>query len=642
MREHVVVAATRADAPLSTLGVTRHRARSASASRSARRRPCSSCSRSARECAAARTGGLGTQASAFVRGGESRFARVLIDGVPVNEPGGVLRLRRPAAAGAGAGRGGAGRGQQPLRHGRAGRRDPPRHAPRAAPGEAPGLVPRPKAGASTGAGSQGGTSGRRGALRLERGLLRLDTDNEQPNSAFTETAGAAPLGGALGERVDAAARRCAATTSDAGTPGPDRLRPSRPGRLHRARPVVVGGARCATRRGRAAHELRGGLAPAPTQLSMNPADSGSFVPTLRRPGRRRSPALDFPDPAGFQNDTRRVSLGYQAEVQAGARHLLTAGADVERETGELGSRADELLSPDAHERRASTSRTAWCSGDRVFVTARRRAWSTTTASARGPCPAPPWPGARADGADATTLRASARRGHQGAELLRDLRRLVLRPGQPGPEAGAEPHLRRRRRAAPPGRPPARWRRRSSTTSTATRSPSRCWTSRTFRGTLREPGQDARAAGVELALEAAPRPPLSLRAHYTFLDGEILVSTERLRPVYARGPAAAAPAAAPGRALRARAGAGRVGLGATLVAVGERADSDFAGLGLDRERGLHARRRARARAPRRADWRRSWWRENVFDEEYQEALGYPALGRAVRGRAALPRGDRPDR
>jgi len=40
--------------------------------------------------ATARTGQAGLQASVFVRGGESRYAAVLVDGVPVNQPGGAF------------------------------------------------------------------------------------------------------------------------------------------------------------------------------------------------------------------------------------------------------------------------------------------------------------------------------------------------------------------------------------------------------------------------------------------------------------------------------------------------------------------------------------------------------------------------
>lgn len=44
--------------------------------------------------AIARTSSFGSQAALFLRGGQSNYVRVLIDGVPLNEPGGVLDLGR--------------------------------------------------------------------------------------------------------------------------------------------------------------------------------------------------------------------------------------------------------------------------------------------------------------------------------------------------------------------------------------------------------------------------------------------------------------------------------------------------------------------------------------------------------------------
>jgi vitamin B12 transporter len=40
----------------------------------------------------ARSGGPGSQTSIFLRGGENDYVRVLVDGVPVNEPGGAVDL----------------------------------------------------------------------------------------------------------------------------------------------------------------------------------------------------------------------------------------------------------------------------------------------------------------------------------------------------------------------------------------------------------------------------------------------------------------------------------------------------------------------------------------------------------------------
>ena len=81
------MSATRGDATLSSLGVSADvldRQRIDGAGRGLARCRCSrTWPASPRRARAA-----GRQGSVFVRGGESRFARVLVDGVPVNQPGG--------------------------------------------------------------------------------------------------------------------------------------------------------------------------------------------------------------------------------------------------------------------------------------------------------------------------------------------------------------------------------------------------------------------------------------------------------------------------------------------------------------------------------------------------------------------------
>ena len=145
--------------------------------------------------ATARTGAVGAQGSVFVRGGESRFARVLVDGVPVNQPGGAYDFGSARAARVRAHRGRARRGQQPLRHRRAGRRralrQPPRRRRRLSlrlegEGGEQRVVARP-----------GGDLGPRGRARLERRACSgCTTDNDAPNTAFEQTAGAAQPGSA--------------------------------------------------------------------------------------------------------------------------------------------------------------------------------------------------------------------------------------------------------------------------------------------------------------------------------------------------------------------------------------------------------------------------------------------------------------
>ncbi|HJW50128.1 MAG TPA: TonB-dependent receptor, partial [Candidatus Limnocylindria bacterium] len=117
---------------------------------------------------------------------------------------------------------------------------------------------------------------------------------------------------------------------------------------------------------------------------------------------------DFPDPLGFQNDTARYSLGYQAEIQAGTRNLLSGGADVEHETGELGSRADELLAP-TRTNVGFYAQDRVVFGDRVYVTLGGRVEHNDSFGTKFVPRAAVAMRAR-DGVDATTLRASAGAG----------------------------------------------------------------------------------------------------------------------------------------------------------------------------------------------------------------------------------------
>jgi len=150
---------------------------------------------------------------------------------------------------------------------------------------------------------------------------------------------------------------------------------------------------------------------------------------------------------------------------------------------------------------------------------------------------------------------------------------------------------------------------------------------TFQGSFVNLGR-TRARGVELALEAAPTSSLWLSAAYTFLDGKILVSTDEFDPVVAVGrPLLRRPKHQ--AAFGARFKRGRLGLGANLVAVGQRADSDFAGLGLLVNDG-YTRLDGRARVRLVRGLEAFVVGENLLDRRYEEILGYPALGRTLRG------------
>jgi outer membrane cobalamin receptor len=617
VREQVLVAATRAEAALSTLGVA---ASVIDRERITERRSPDVLQllQEVPGAAVARAGALGRQGSLFLRGGPSNAARIMIDGVPVNEPGGAfdfgallplsleqIEVVRGAASSLYGTDALAGVVHLVTR--------------RAALGDGTAFETEAEGGRFDSRRLQGEALGRRGGLDWTAGALRVETDNQEPNSAFRETAGAAALGLRLGERssLRLVGRGGA---SNAGTPGATAFgRPDLDASIER-RLLVLGG-RFRRAGDGLSHEIRAGFALS-DELDLNPIDSGAYIP--RFGDRVGAFAIsDFTDPAGFQNDTRRLSLGYQVEGRAGRRHLLTAGADLERETGALGTRAEPLLSPHRTNVGAYVQ-DRLVLADRVFLTAGARVERNASFGTRAvPRAALAW--RLRGGANATTLRASAGTGIKEPSFFQSFGVSFFAQGNPNlkPERSRTFDLGIEQRLLGG---------RLRGEATAFHHDYRDQVAyhvvdfTTFQGSFVNLGR-TRARGVELSVEAAPTDSLWLSAAYTFLDGRILVSTDEFDPVVAVGrPLLRRPKHQ--AAFGARFTRGRVGLGANLVAVGRRADSDFAGLGLLVNDG-YTRVDARVRARLGRGFEAFGVAENLLDRRYQEVLGYPALGRVLR-------------
>jgi outer membrane cobalamin receptor len=617
VREQVIVAATRAEAALSTLGVA---ASVLDHERIAERRSPDVLHllQEVPGATVARTGGLGRQASLFLRGGPSNAVRLMIDGVPVNEPGGAfdfgallplsleqIEVVRGAASSLYGTDALAGVVHLVTR--------------RAGAGDGTAFEAEAEGGRLDSRRLQGEARGRRGGLDWTAGALRVETDNQEPNSAFRETAGAAALGFGLGERSSLRIVGRGAV-SRAGTAGPTAFgRPDLDASIERH--LLVAGGRFLRTGDRLSQEVRAGFGLG-DELDLDPIDSGPYVPRF---GDRVGAfsISDFTDPGGFQNDTRRLSFGYQVDGRAGPRHLLTAGIDLERETGALGTRAEPLLSP----RRTNVGaygQDRLVVADRLFVTAGARVERNASFGTRAvPRAAAAWRLRR--GADATTLRASAGTGIKEPSFFQSFGVSFFAQGNPNlkPERSRTFDLGIEQRLLGG---------RLRGEATAFRHDYLDQVAyhvadfTTFQGGFVNLGR-TRARGVELSVEAAPADSVWLSATYAFLDGTILVSTDEFDPVVAVGrPLLRRPkhqASFGGRFTR-----GRVGLGANLVAVGQRADSDFAGLGLLMNDG-YVRLDARARARLGHGLEAFAVGENLLDRRYQEVLGYPALGRVVR-------------
>jgi vitamin B12 transporter len=626
--ERVVVSATRGEATLSSLGV--------SADVLLRQRIDDRAAPSLLPLlqevpgiATARTGQTGLQGSVFIRGGESRYACVLVDGVAVNQPGGSfdfgtvlpfelerVEVVRGAASSLYGNDALAGVVSLQTR--------------RARPGERPSLRAEGEGGSFDWQRGLVATSGGRGRFDWNAGVQRLTTDNEEPNSRFEQTAAALSAGAKIDSRTDA---RAVVRFDDntTGTPGPTAFgRPDQDASFERQDLVVSALVRRALPR--LSQQLSVGYA-STDQLSLNPIDSGMWIPEWQ--GVSGSfPLFDFPNAAGFQNRTARLDAGYQADVSIGTRHLLTTGGEVEHETGDLGNRAEELLTP------GRTNLGAYVQ-DRLLLGARAYLTVGGRVERNGSYGTHAVPRAALavrlrDGEDATTLRASAGMGIKEPSFLESYGESFFAKGNPDldPErsttldVGVEQRLFGSRLRASVTAFHNEYRDQIAYT---------VLDFDTYEGTYVNLAH-TRAQGIEVALEARPIPSLQLFGQYTYLDGEILESPSDFDPVYAVGEPLLRRPRHQG-SLSAQLSFPRWSAGATLVRVGERADSDFVGLGLTRSEAytrLDARLRVRVAGPLEV----FVTGDNLLDVEYQDVLGYPALGRCVRGGVRLAVGGRP--
>jgi outer membrane cobalamin receptor len=576
--------------------------------------------------ATARSGATGMQGSVFLRGGEARYAAVLVDGIPVNQPGGAfdwsgampfelerVEVVRGAASSLYGNDALAGVIQLVTR--------------RARDGEAPSLRGEAEAGSFDWQRYQAATTGARGGFDWNLGVQRLTTDNAEPNSRFEQTAFATSLGFRFGPRTQARAV-VRYDDGDVGTAGPTAYRrPDLDASFERRDAVVSASLRHTA--GAAAHVFRVGYTRT-DQLSLNPIDSGCDTPEWQ--GQEGAfPICDFPNPDGFQNQTSRLDAGYQADLSLGTRHLLSAGVEGEYETGELGNRAEDLLRPDrtnfgvyVQDRVLLGQRAYLTLGGRVE---RNGAYGTKAV------PRAALAFRLHEGVDATTLRTSAGMGIKAPSFLESYGESFFAKGNPdlAPEQSRTFDLGLEQRL---------FGSRLRAVVTAFHQDYRDQIAYTvvdfdtFAGTYVNLGR-TRAQGIEVELDARPRPWLALLGQYTYTDSGILESANDFSPVYAVGePLLRRPRNQ--ASLTARLSFPRWSAGATVVRVGERADSDFVGLGLTRNVGytrLDARAHVRVAGPLEV------WvvGENLTDAGYQEVLGYPALGRAVRGGLRLSLG-----
>lgn len=576
--------------------------------------------------ATARTGGVGLQGSVFIRGGESRYAAVLIDGIPVNQPGGAFdwssalpfELERVEVV----------RGAASSLYGNdalAGVIQLVTH--RAEDGEAPSVRGEAEAGSFDWQRYLAATTGARGGFDWNVGVQRLTTDNHEANSRFEQTGVAASLGYAFGPRTRG---RAVVRYGDGtvGTPGPSAyVRPDLDASFERNDTVIATSLRHSA--GRAAHLATLGYARS-DQLSLNPLDSGCDTPEWEG---QQAPfeRCDFPDPDGFQNLTSRIHAAYQADLSLGSRHLLSVGADAEHETGALGSRGGDLIEPSRNNVGVFVQ-DRMLLGQRAYLTLGGRVERNESYGTEA-VPRAALAVRLREGEDATTLRTSAGMGIKAPNFFESFGESFFAKGNPDllPERSRTFDLGFEQRLLG-GRLRA-----TLTAFHHDYEDQIAYTVidfATFEGTYVNLGR-TRARGLEAELDLQPQPWLGLFGQYTYTDSEILESANDFNPIYAVGEPLLRRPRHQG-SFTARLSFPRWSAGLTVVHVGERADSDFAGLGLtlnDAYTRVDARVHVRVVGPLEV-WVAG---ENLTDATYQQALGFPALPRSVRGGLRLTLG-----
>jgi outer membrane cobalamin receptor len=533
VQETIVVTATRTDAPADQVGVS---VTTFTAEDLARRRTplVADLLRSSPGVMLVRTGAAGGVTSLFVRGGESNYNKVLLDGIPLNEPGGTFyfsnlttdNLDRVEIV----------RGAQSALFGSDAMASVVQlFTKRPDPNGRPHAAFTLEAGSYGTVNSSASASGTTGRLDYALGASRISTDNRVPNSDFENTSLSANVGVML---------RDSATLRVIGRG--ELGRNGTPGQTAFGRPDLDAfGER---------HDGTGGVVfdqqvtPAFRQhasysLAVSHQQSTNLILDPPYTPRFEDRVASFPVSDFLYDDRtnlRRHHASYQADVRLAddASHgnqLLTVVADWDGERASLEDRLAQTTTPASRNNGgvALQHQALW---RRVAVTAGGRLeHNASFGNAAVPRGSLVVVAHEAGGAIGDTrLHAAAGLGIKEPTLLQSFSPSPFFLGNPhlqpersrSAEAGIEQRL-----ASDRARIELRWfdNRYRNLISTLTTNPA------TFEAEYFNIGL-TRARGAELSADLAPLPAVRLRAGYTFLDSAVIDSTSPASAVLKAGQA----------------------------------------------------------------------------------------------------------
>jgi vitamin B12 transporter len=569
----------------------------------------------------ARSGGPGQITSLFMRGGESDYTKILIDGIPANDPGGSFNFANLSISDID--RIEIVRGPQSALFGSDAVAGVVQVFTRRGSGE--GASPRPRISVEGGSYGtfrwSGGAEGRAGRVDYSTSFSRMDTDNAVANSSFNIETAAANVGWRPTEKSEF---RFVFRSENGrtGVPGQTAFRPAEGDEYYRFR-NLAGGITLAYRPSVRWHHNFAYTVTDSYQFSEDPGYSGSFVAQFEG---RTAPFESYDYAFSTVNDTRRQRASWQADFSAPGGHLVSAGADFERESGRVGDPHDEPLLA-RRDNYAGFVQDQWSFRNRLFAAAGVRlehngsfgAFAAPRASfafhirdARG---AGFW--------GATRLRGNFGLGMKEPTLVETYSLSPYFRGNPdlaaerstSYDAGIEQQL-------GSGGIGLTWfdNRFRNQIGYAVTDPS------TFEGSFFNIGR-TRAHGVEGTYKQPLPAHWQLAGTWTWLDSRVIESTSAFDPAFESGRSLFRRPRHSGTADL-RWSPGRWTLGATGILVGSRIDSDFVGLGMTRNPGHAA---LNILAALRIGNGSSLFAvfENVFNRAYMDVLGYPALGRRFR-------------
>jgi vitamin B12 transporter len=562
------------------------------------------------------SGGQGQLTSAFVRGGESDYTKVLLDGIPLNDPGGSYNFANLSATSVD--RIEIVRGPQSALFGSdaiAGVIQIFTHRARE-----DGISPTPRVLLEGGTFSSfryaAGVSGRGERLDYSAAFSRTDTDNDVLNGSFNEATFAVNAGFITSQKT-ALRAIFRSEAGRAGVPGPWAFRRPEPDEYFERRDLSGGlefthfaAISWTQRLSYTVNDSR--------QFLVDPADSGSFVSEFQG---LRAPFVSLDLPFQFLNHTSRQKINYQSDFVLPHGHLLTAGADYERESGSVGD--PQSLTEAVRNNFGFFAQDQWALRDRLFAAAGVRLENNNSfgffAAPRLSLAFHAHQPSAGNALGLTKIKGNFGLGIKEPTLVESFSQSPFFRGNPDlrPEksvsfdAGIEQHFGDGSSLLELTYFDNRFRDQVGFVTTDFT---------TFEGSFFNIGK-TRARGVEGALRLDLSPRWEAGGAYTFLNSRVLESTSP-DPVFAPGQELFLRPRHSGY-VDLRWKPGNWTLGATAILVGRRVDSDFSGLGLTRNPGYGI---LNLLLNHRLSDSVSWFVvvNNALDKEYMEVLGFPAL------------------